>query len=83
MKTKRGIYLNIDKQESDLKFEYTWMDVKNYEVENYIGKNIKEIKSKYFSFEIVGDGEKVISQLPKYKEKIKFLNYKELNELEK
>ncbi len=66
-----GIYLNIDKQDSDLKFEYTWMDVKNYEVENYIGKNIKEIKSKYFSFEIVGDGEKVISQLPKYKEKIK------------
>ena len=35
-----GIYLNIDKQESDLKFEYTWMDVKNYEVENYIGKCI-------------------------------------------
>lgn len=66
-----GIYLNIDKQDSELEFEYTWMDVKNYEVENYIGKNIKEIKSKYFSFEIVGDGETVISQLPKYKEKIK------------
>lgn len=66
-----GIYLNIDKQDSELEFEYTWMDVKNYEVDNYIGKDIKEIKSKHFSFEIVGDGSKVISQLPKYKEKIK------------
>lgn len=66
-----GIYLNIDKQDSELEFEYTWIDVKNYEVDNYIGKDIKEIKSKHFSFEIVGDGSKVISQLPKYKEKIK------------
>ena len=66
-----GIYLNIDKQDSELEFEYTWMDVKNYEVDNYVGKDIKEIKSKHFSFEIVGDGSKVISQLPKYKEKIK------------
>ena len=66
-----GIYLNIDKQDSELEFEYTWMDVKNYEVDNYIGKDIKEIKSKHFSFEIVGDGSKVISQLPKSKEKIK------------
>ena len=66
-----GLYLNIDKQDSELEFEYTWMDVKNYEVDNYIGKDIKEIKSKHFSFEIVGDGSKVISQLPKYKEKIK------------
>lgn len=66
-----GIYLNIEKQDSELKFEYNWMDIKNYEVENYIGKNIKEIKSKFFKFEIVGNGEKVISQLPKYKEKIK------------
>ena len=47
------------------------MDVKNYEVNNYIGKYIKEIKAKNFSFEIVRDGSKVISQLPKYKEKIK------------
>ena len=66
-----GLYLNIDKQDSELEFEYTWLDVKNYEVDNYIGKDIKEIKSKHFSFEIVGDGSKVISQLPKYKEKIK------------
>ena len=66
-----GIYLNIDKQDSELEFEYTWMDVKNYEVDNYIGKDIKEIKSKHFSFEIVGDGSKVISQLPKDNEKIK------------
>ena len=39
--------------------------------ERVLPSNIKEIKSKHFSFEIVGDGEKVISQLPKYKEKIK------------
>lgn len=63
-------YLNIEKQDSELDFEYTWMDVKTYPVENYLGKKIKEVKSKYFKFVVIGDGDTVISQLPAPNEKI-------------
>lgn len=66
-----GNYLDIKKQDSDLEFEYTWMDVKSYKVDNYINMNIKNVKSKNFKFIIVGDGETVISQLPKEGEYIK------------
>ena len=63
-------YMNIEKQDSELDFEYTWMDIKSYSVENYINMNVKDIKSKHFKFVIVGDGNTVISQLPKYNEKL-------------
>ena len=46
------------------------MDIKTYPVENYINMNIKDVKSKHFKFVIVGDGNTVISQLPKYNEKL-------------
>jgi stage V sporulation protein D (sporulation-specific penicillin-binding protein) len=45
------------------------MDTKTYIVDNYIGKNKKEVKSQYFKFEFVGEGDKVIDQLPKMGEK--------------
>ena len=51
-------------------FEYTWMDTKTYEVENYIGLDKSKVKSKYFRFQFVGDGNKVLDQLPKVGEKI-------------
>mgnify|MGYP000139409251 FL=1 len=57
--------LHVEKKYDGIEFEYTWMDTKTYEVENYIGKTKKELKSKYFQFQIVGDGEKVLDQLPK------------------
>ncbi len=63
-------YMNIKPQESELDFEYTWMDIKTYPVENYIGKNKKEIRSKHFKFVYIGDGDEVISQLPLPNEKI-------------
>lgn len=62
--------LNIQPQESELDFKYTWMDVKTYSVENYINKNVKEIKNQYFKLIKIGDGEKVISQLPLPGEKL-------------
>lgn len=65
-----AIYLEIDKQDSELDFEYTWMDIKTYTVDNYEGMKVKDVKSKYFKFIIVGDGDKVISQLPKQGEKL-------------
>ena len=64
-------YYNIEKQDSELEFEYTWMDVKSYKVNNYINMNVKNVKSKNFNFVIVGDGDVVISQLPKEGEFIK------------
>ena len=64
-------HLNIKKQDNELDFEYTWMDIKTYKVDNYVNMYIKDVKSKYFKFEIVGNGNKVISQLPKQGENIK------------
>jgi len=59
--------MGIEPNNEGLKKEYTWLDTKSYEVENYIGKSKKEIKSSYFKFEYVGEGEKVIDQIPKEK----------------
>ena len=64
-------YMNIAKVDSELEFKYTWMDVKTYPVLNYIGKTKKEIKSSHFKFVYVGNGDKVIYQLPQEGEKIK------------
>lgn len=64
-------HLDINKQESELEFEYTWMDIKTYPVENYVNKNVKNVKSKHFKFVIIGDGDTVISQLPEVNEKLK------------
>ena len=66
-----AIHLDIKKQESELEFEYTWMDVKSYKVDNYVNMNVKNVKSKNFKFIKVGDGQIVISQLPKEGEYIK------------
>lgn len=63
-------YLDIKKQDNELDFEYTWMDIKTYPVENYIGKNKKEIKNSHFKFVFIGDGDKIISQLPLPNEKL-------------
>ena len=47
------------------------MDVKSYKVDNYVNMNVKNVKSKNFKFIKVGDGQIVISQLPKEGEYIK------------
>ena len=64
-------HLDIKKQENELEFEYTWMDIKTYPVENYLNMSVKNVKSKHFKFVIVGDGNTVISQLPQANEKLK------------
>ena len=63
--------MGIEKVENQREKVKTWMDVPYYEVENYIGKNKKEVKSNYFDFIYKGEGEIVISQYPEAKEKIK------------
>lgn len=57
-------YLNVSRQKEGFEKEYTWMDSKVYSVENYIGNKKKDVKSPYFTFEFVGEGEYVIDQLP-------------------
>lgn len=57
--------MNIKENYDGPKKEYTWMDKKSYEVIDYIGLNKKEVKSRYFKFEFVGTGNKVIDQIPK------------------
>lgn len=64
------VSLNVKKSYDGIDFEYTWMDTKTYEVENYIGLSKDKLKSKYFKFQIVGDGTKVIDQLPKVGNKL-------------
>lgn len=57
--------LKVEKDYDGIQREYTWMDTKAYPVENYIGKDKKDVKSKYFTFVFSGDGNKVIDQLPR------------------
>ena len=63
-------YMGVSKREGGIDKSYTWMDTKTHIVDNYIGKSKKEVKSQYFKFEFVGEGDKVIDQLPKVGEKI-------------
>lgn len=63
--------LGVKKDYNGVKREYTWMDEKTYPVDNYIGKNKNEIKSKYFTFIFKGTGDTVIDQLPRFGEMLK------------
>lgn len=57
--------LGVEKDYSGVEREYTWMDTQTHEVPNFVGKTKKEVKSSFFKFSYMGDGEKVIDQLPK------------------
>ncbi len=64
-------YLNVSKQEGGLKKIYTWMDEKYHAVTNYIGLTKKEVKSTLYKFNFIGEGDKVIDQLPRVGEFVK------------
>lgn len=49
----------------------TVTDEITYEVENYIGMNKENVKSEYYTFEFMGEGDIVIDQLPRVGEEIK------------
>lgn len=63
-------YLGIEKRDDEIEFEYTWMDVKTHLVDDYTNMEVKKVKSPYFQFVKIGNGDIVISQLPKSGEKI-------------
>ena len=63
-------YLGVEKRSGGIDKTYTWMDTKTYTVDNYVGLEKSKVKSSYFKFEFIGEGNTVIDQLPKYGEKI-------------
>ena len=62
--------MGIEKRSGRIDKTYTWMDTKTYKVENYVGLEKNKVKSQYFKFEFIGEGNIVIDQLPKYGEKV-------------
>ena len=63
-------YMNINKRSGGVEKRYTWMDTRTYIVDNYIGLDKSKVKSQYFKFEFIGEGNTVIDQLPRVGEKI-------------
>lgn len=63
--------LNVSKRISPIDREYTWMDIKSYEVPNFVGLKKNEVKSANFRFVYYGEGEYVIDQQPHAKEMLK------------
>lgn len=63
-------YLGVQKRNGGIDRTYTWMDTKTYKVENYVGLEKNKVKSQYFKFEFIGEGNIVIDQLPRYGEKV-------------
>ena len=57
--------MNIPKNYEGEEREYTWMDTKTYPVENYIGKDKKELKSSHYKFKFLGEGNIVLDQIPR------------------
>lgn len=63
-------YLGVEKRSGGIDKTYTWMDTKTYKVDNYVGLEKNKVKSQYFKFEFIGEGNIVVDQLPKYGEKV-------------
>ena len=63
--------LKIEKQENAMEKDLEWNDKIYYEVPNVVGLSLKEAKEKLLNFEIVveGNGNTVVEQSPKPKEK--------------
>lgn len=58
--------LNIEKQSGGIPLSVRYyIDKRRYTVENYVGKNVGLIRrSIYYNIEIIGNGDKIISQYP-------------------
>lgn len=57
--------MGIEKVSSQRQKAYTFMDTKTIKIENYIGKSKKEVSSSELKFKFIGEGYKVIDQLPR------------------
>lgn len=57
--------MGVKKVASQRQKAYTFMDTKSVKIENYIGKSKKEISNPELKFKFIGEGDKVIDQLPR------------------
>lgn len=62
--------LGVEKVPEQIEKELTWMDTPTTTVENYIGLTRREVSSPVLRFEFVGEGDKVIDQLPRVGTKV-------------
>ena len=63
--------LKIEKQENQIEKDLEWNDKIYYEIPNVVGLSTEEAKKKLINFEVIieGEGNKVVAQSPKAKEK--------------
>jgi stage V sporulation protein D (sporulation-specific penicillin-binding protein) len=57
-------YMGIKKHKNELTKDYTWMDIKEIEIPNYIGLDKSKVKSQNLKFTFIGEGNIVVDQLP-------------------
>lgn len=57
--------MGVEKVSSQRQKAYTFMDAKSVKIENYIGKSKKEVSNPELKFKFIGEGNKVIDQLPR------------------
>ena len=57
--------MGVEKVSSQRQKAYTFMDTKSVKIENYIGKSKKEVSNPELKFKFIGEGNKVIDQLPR------------------
>lgn len=57
--------MGVEKVSSQRQKAYTFMDTKSVKIENYIGKSKKEVSNPELKFKFIGEGDKVIDQLPR------------------
>lgn len=62
--------MNVKKVSSQRQKAYTYMNTKTLKVENYVGKSKKEVSNPELKFEYIGEGNKVIDQLPRVGESV-------------
>jgi stage V sporulation protein D (sporulation-specific penicillin-binding protein) len=62
--------LGIKKTDKQKPKAYVYTDIPTFIVQNYVGKNKKEVKSNEYGFEFLGSGDYVIDQLPRVGERI-------------
>ncbi len=57
-------YLEIKPVENQIPKKTTWLDPIKYKVEDYVGKNKDEVKNDHLNVMFIGEGNKVIKQMP-------------------
>lgn len=62
--------MGIEKVSKQKEKTYTYMDIETIKVENYVGKSKSEVSNSKLKFEFIGEGDKVIDQLPRVGESV-------------